>query len=264
MDNKWADPAGAGDDVKNTMPVRYMIRDGGPNGNLVVHETVPSRNFFRLGLNAEPAMGVFHAMAAEDQAYSDATVDLIQEACEYFFIPPEGINVAVPAPATENADGDTDVVVERKHYTRMIGAELDPPITDDEVLLRIDRLNRGENTREADRTRMAQYPLTDLPWRLQRTLIERITELQRAWGFEILGEVDSADFAGRLLLLEAEKNGESLIKMAVAHAEGDLRQAKTKAERPVQVARQKAALLMTTAAQRHAALREVHAKGQST
>ncbi|KKK96347.1 hypothetical protein LCGC14_2663630, partial [marine sediment metagenome] len=78
MDNKWADPSGVGDDVKYTMPVRYMIRDGGPTAPLVVRETIPSRNFFRLGLKDQPEMAVFHSMAVEDQGYANAIVALVQ------------------------------------------------------------------------------------------------------------------------------------------------------------------------------------------
>ena len=64
-------------------------------------------------------------------------------------------------------------------------------LTDEEVRVRIARLEQGENTREAEREKKQFYPLGELPFEQQRALIEQIEALKQQWQFEILGEVET-------------------------------------------------------------------------
>lgn len=105
------------------------------------------------------------ALHPDDQAFADAIVAEVQEACQYFY-------QADPAhyPGCPEIDG----------------------ITDDEVRERIARLDEGENRREAERTKLLRYPLSDLPWDRQRALIERVERLKRQWNFERLSDEEGA------------------------------------------------------------------------
>jgi hypothetical protein len=108
----------------------------------------------------------YHSLHVEDQPFADAIVALVQQACAYFF-------------ATDDA------------YEPLAGVG-DVVVSDGEVRARIERLDGGENTREAARTRLSRYPLTDLPFDQQRALVEQIEVLKREWQFEILGPVEIA------------------------------------------------------------------------
>jgi len=151
-DNHWAEPDGF---ASNPPAIRYRIR--GPAGGVLERET---ERAFDSGRQR-----YFHSLHLEDQPFADAIVDLVQQACAYFHVG-DGYQ---PLP------GVSGVVV-----------------SDDEVRARIERLDRGENTREAERSGLGRYPLTDLPFGQQRALVEQIEALKREWQFEILGAMDAA------------------------------------------------------------------------
>ena len=153
MQNAWADPAGS---APAPPPICYRIKD--PYGTVVLRETETA---FDTGRQR-----YYHALRGSDQAFADAIVALIQHACSYFYAPDE---------AYEPLTG-VDAIV----------------IRDDEVRRRIDRLDQGENRREAERTGQVSYPLSALPSEQQRALIEQIEALKQEWGFEILGPVQAA------------------------------------------------------------------------
>lgn len=149
MDNRWAGPDGYEQEPPR---VRYRIRDA--SGDVVDHLTSvaydPKRRRY------------FHSLAPSDQHFADQLVALIQQACGFFYAP----------------DGE---------YEALEGVA-SSAISDAEVRDRIDRLERGENTREAERTDMEYYPLTALPFDQQRALVEQIEEMKVTWAFEIVGE----------------------------------------------------------------------------
>lgn len=152
-ENRWADPAGF---AEQPAPVLYRVRaqkDGEP-GELVERKTTTLQDA-RTGTH-------FHALSPDDQHLANKTVALIQQACGYFHA------------------SDED-------YAPLEGVA-DVKVSDDEVRARIERLDRGENTREADRTSKDRYPLTELPFDQQRALVEQIEDLKRRWGFEFIGE----------------------------------------------------------------------------
>jgi hypothetical protein len=153
MENRWAEPEGY---TQGPPPVRYRIRDD--SGEVVERETSVAYDHGR--------QRYYHALGAKDQHFADAIVTLIQAACAYFH-------------AAESEYEPLEGVPEIR-------------ITDDDVAARIERLEGGENTREAERTRMTYYPLTDLPFEQQRALVEQIEALKQRWQFEILGEVVAA------------------------------------------------------------------------
>lgn len=153
MQNQWAEPEGY---QQGPPAVRYRIRDD--DDGVVERETSVAYDHGR--------QRYYHALGAKDQHFADEIVTLIQAACAYF-----------------HAADDEYEPLEGVPETR---------ITDDEVAARIERLEGGENTREAERTRMTYYPLTDLPFEQQRALVEQIDALKQRWQFEILGEVIAA------------------------------------------------------------------------
>ena len=153
MQNRWAEPKGFGE---YPTPVRYRIL--GPNGALFERET---ERAFDAGRQR-----YYHALDPQDQPFADAITALVQQACTYFYA---GDETYAPL------EGVTDVVV-----------------PDAEVRARIERLDGGENTREAERTQLRRYPLTDLPFDQQRALVEQIEVLKRAWQFEIVGSAQAA------------------------------------------------------------------------
>ena len=153
MQNRWAEPEGF---EANPPAVRYRIL--GPHGALVERET---ERAFDAGRQRH-----YHALHAQDQPFADAITALVQQACTYFYA---GDETYTPL------EGLADVVV-----------------PDADVRTRIERLDGGENTREAERTQLRRYPLTDLPFDQQRALVEQIEALKRRWQFEILGPAQAA------------------------------------------------------------------------
>ena len=153
MQNRWAEPEGF---EAHPPPVRYRIL--GPNGALVDRETEPAFDASRHRH--------YHALHLQDQPFADAITALVQLACTYFYA------------------GDTT-------YTPLEGVA-DVVVPDGEVRARIERLDNGENTREAERTQLRRYPLADLPFDQQRALVEQIEALKRVWQFEILGPTQAA------------------------------------------------------------------------
>ena len=149
MKNQWAQPDGYED---HPPTVRYRIR--GPSGRVVERRTAVAFDSGRRRY--------YHALAPEDQPFGDAIVRLIQGACSYFCAPDEEY---------EPLDGAPDI-----------------RLSDSEVAARIERLERGENTREAERTGLQYYPLTELPFDQQRALVEQIEALKQHWQFEMIGE----------------------------------------------------------------------------
>ena len=101
----------------------------------------------------------YHSLQEADQLYADLCTRLVQEACRWFY--------------------DRD-------WQPMAGVP-EIVLTDDEVRESIERLDLGENKREADRIGKARYVLTDLPWQQQRALVERLHDLRRQFAFEKLG-----------------------------------------------------------------------------
>lgn len=168
MENTWAEPEG----YPQAPPrVRYRIRapKAGSDG------LIPSDRFENR-VTSIAYDGVvkahFHSLAPFDQHFADKITDLVQKACSYFY-----------ADEWEPLEGSDEV-----------------RISDEEVRTRIDRLNRGENFREAARLsrssaspKKLHYPLDELPWDQQRALIERIEALKAEWGFEIIGEEEAAE-----------------------------------------------------------------------
>lgn len=148
--NTWAQPDGY---AAPPPPVRYRVR--AEDGRVVERQTSVAFDATRSRY--------YHSLAPQDQPFADSLVALIQRACAYFY-----------------ASDD--------EYAPLEGVR-DIRVSDREVLERIERLERGENVREAERTGQKYYPLTELPFDQQRALIEQIEALKQKWGFEILGEV---------------------------------------------------------------------------
>lgn len=148
MDNKWAEPEGY---IDFPAPIYYLIRD---HDKVVKHHTIPQKDY--------TTGTVFHALHSDDQFIADRVTELIQRACHYFYKP----------------DGE---------YFPMEGVP-EVVISDTAVRERIRRINKGENTREAQRVGQAFYDLETLPFKEQRALIEQIEKLKKDWAFEILGE----------------------------------------------------------------------------
>lgn len=148
--NRWASPEG----FESRPPaVRYRIRDAA-TGQVVERRTQDLRDSGRGRY--------FVSLHSLDQDFAGEIVQLVQRACGYFYLSPDEYRPL---------EGVPDVVV-----------------SDDEVRERIHRLDKGENTREAERTAKKAYPITELPWDQQRALIEQVERLKRDWGFEIIGE----------------------------------------------------------------------------
>lgn len=101
----------------------------------------------------------YHALQEADQLFADLCTRLVQEACRWFY-----------DEQWESLPGVPDLV-----------------LTDEQVRTSIERLDLGENKREADRVGKVRYVLTDLPWQRQRALIEQLYALRREFGFEKLG-----------------------------------------------------------------------------
>lgn len=100
-----------------------------------------------------------------DQEFANEVVMEVQAACAWFYMvdPP-------PYPGCPEIEG----------------------LSDDEVRARIKALDRGENTREADRTKQARYPLAVMPLPRQRALIERIERIKARWQFRKLTDEEAA------------------------------------------------------------------------
>lgn len=151
MENRWAEPDGY---AESPPRVRYRILDRKSN-EVVEHLTVSE---YDHGRGRQ-----YLSLAPDDQEFAEEIVALIQRACAYFYEPDEKY---------EPLEGVPDLI-----------------ISDDEVRRRIERLEKGENTREAERSGKGYYPLTDLPFDQQRALVEQIEVLKRRWHFEILGDL---------------------------------------------------------------------------
>lgn len=151
-------------------PQRYRIRE-------VLMPSVP-RSRYQLRGTSDPdyALGpvverntvvsvdpvnhrAYHALQEADQLFADLCTRLVQDACRWFY-----------DPAWKPLKGVDDMV-----------------LTDEQVRESIERLDLGENKREADRTGKARFVLTDLPWPQQRALVEQLYALRREFGFEKLG-----------------------------------------------------------------------------
>jgi len=141
-------PAGAA-----PSPHRYRILNRA-SGKVEDRETEPTYD--------STVRGWFHALAYGEQEFSIAIRDLVQQACG-FFCKPDGEYVPL-----EGWNGCT--------------------LTDAEIMDRIHRIDSGENTREALRTNKRRYPLTELPWKQQRALIEQIERVKAEWKFERVEE----------------------------------------------------------------------------
>lgn len=146
--NRWADPDGA---VHQPPSVRYRIRDRG--GSVVQRRTWVMLDALQRRY--------YHSLHPDDQTFADAIVALVQRVCAYFYatdeeyVPLEGVPAVI--------------------------------VSDEAIAARIERLERGENTREALRTNERWYPLSELPFDQQRALVEQIELLKREWRFEIIG-----------------------------------------------------------------------------
>ncbi len=228
MQNRWADPGGYDHKSRDVVPVRYIIRDGGPDGPLVVHETRQAQNAFAGTVRASR---VFHSLAEADLPYAKLITSLVQEACAYFYTPTEGLWVEVPVEGTGNEDGDDEqVVFELRPYVPMPGVPtLSPGVPDDEVRMRIARIDDGENSREAASFHQKRYPLVDLPWPVQRALIERIEQTKRAWGFRFLDEMTDLDVVGRALEKAAAQEAHRVVAAAQREATTVMATAQSKA-----------------------------------
>jgi hypothetical protein len=163
--NTWAEPEGYKDKPR---PIRYWIRN--PhwiNSPRVEHQTVPT---------LDSITGTYyHCLAGSDQDFAEETARLLQKACEYFYLP------------------DTK-------YVEMLGVHGHGiVVTDDEIRDRIRRIELGENKRESDRVKQYQgsskgyYVFSDLPWHLQRALVEQLELLKIVWQYELVGEVPEGD-----------------------------------------------------------------------
>ena len=169
MDNIWAEPEGYVN-AADTSPVMYQIKAPEmstatvKDGKLVVELSVmAARHKTSIMWNSGPNhKSYFHELAVEDQWFANAITDLVQQACGYFY--------------------------KKEDYVPMVGV-FSTIISDADVAARIHRLDYGENFREADRTKMARYPLSDLPFDQQRALVEQIEDLKRVVGFAIIGPI---------------------------------------------------------------------------
>ena len=106
--------------------------------------------------------GKYLGLHSADQIFADCLVRLVQTACTYFYA----------------SDGE---------YMPLGGIQ-EIIVSDDEVRARIERLDGGENMREAVRTSKTAFPLTDLPFEQQRALVEQLEAVKRKFGFEFIGE----------------------------------------------------------------------------
>lgn len=171
--NKFTDPAGY---PNRPIPVSYRIREAhllsgrpySPQYDLCYQtsdQSFPPEYYLGAQVTRETLPDYdpwnycwYHALHPDDALFADLKVMLIQRACRWFY---------------------------DSHWEPMIGVpELN--ISDEEVRARIDRADRGENTREAERMGMQRYVLVDLPFDQQRALIEQVVELERKFRFEIL------------------------------------------------------------------------------
>ena len=100
-----------------------------------------------------------------DSAFINAIVDEIQEACRYF----HEVN---PPP--------------------FLGCPEIEGISDETVEMRVRRIDEGENTAEAIRSKKKRYPLQELPRERKRALIERIERLKREWQFEFVSDEEGS------------------------------------------------------------------------
>lgn len=150
MTHPWGEPEGYASG--ETPRVRYRILDKA-KGEVVERVT---------GSMYDTGTQRFHLeFDSRDQAFADEMALMVQRCCSYFY----------------SKDG----------YEPMQGWA-ESRVADDEVRERIRRLDGGENTREARRSRKARYPLTELPWAQQRALIEQIDRIKHEWSFEWVGE----------------------------------------------------------------------------
>lgn len=162
LENQWSKPEGVEvpEGLAAPRPVKYKILNP-KTGNVEEHTT--EREFDRYFKTWH------HAMAPQDQFYADMVAEIIQKACAYFYEPDDTYTPI---------EGVADIVV-----------------SDEEVQERINRLNLGENKREAvghsarRHEHFDFYPLDELPFDQQRALIEQLLDLKRTYKIELLGEV---------------------------------------------------------------------------
>jgi hypothetical protein len=150
--NQWASPEGF---TSRPPRVQYRVRDK-DSGEVVVRMTA---------LMADGAVrkgAYYHSLDHHDLHLAKSAARLLQQACGYFYADDEKY---------EPLEGVADIV-----------------IPDHEVRERIERMDLGENSREAERVGRKRYVLTELPWDQQRALVEQITALYREWQFEWIGE----------------------------------------------------------------------------
>lgn len=162
--NKWAEPDGV---ERNARPIHYKIWS-------TKRKKVVDR-FTHLMPNVYTFTN-HHVLSIHDQEYAEAMAQLVQKACTYFF-EPDGV------------------------YEPLLGVD-GFSVSDDEIRTRINRLENGENMREAiGYSARIEYPerakdwykISELPWDQQRALVEQIEKIKRDWRFEIVGEATDAD-----------------------------------------------------------------------
>ena len=146
------------------LPTSYTLGDISTHITTVSWDSVTNRYHQALG------------DGTAQQLYSDLCTAQIQEACRWFY---------------DSTWADTP-----------FNGVMDITLTDDEVRTSISRLDLGENYREAAAYRLdygsiggsivphLRYVFTELPWKRQRALIERLYDIRREWGFAKLGPVD--------------------------------------------------------------------------
>lgn len=228
-DNRWASPAGY---EQNPPTVRYRIREcltpyARTSIDIAWLTKAPPPTDYELGkvverttqsLRDDRRAASYLSLNAADQLFADLIAQLVQQACGYFYLPPdeyeplEGVvfdwcgvphcGHALSAHRTAScatcerdacSHGDCPNISDDCRVLGMWEHDYRPhAVSDDEVRERIHRLDKGENTREAERTSKRSYPISELPWDQQRALIEQVERLKRKWAFEIIGEVEES------------------------------------------------------------------------
>lgn len=201
--NRWADPAGSA-----TRPPRakYRIRDA-ESGEVVERMT---------SLMADSATrrgAYFHSLDHRDLHMAKGARSILQRACAYFkepddakYEPLEGVAFdwcglphcrherehhnggACQLCEVEYCKGDEGEDEECLQRPMWEHAFVRYAVTDADVRERIERIDLGENSREADRMGLKRFPLQELPWDQQRALIEQMAAFYREWCFEWLGD----------------------------------------------------------------------------
>lgn len=120
----------------------------------------------KLVVRQTEATSLGPALHPDDQEFANAIIGEVQKACEYFY---------------------------KASYDPYPGCPEIEGISDDEVRERIQRLDEGENLREARRTNKKRYPLAAMPFERQRALIERIERLKHHYEFEKLSDEEGQE-----------------------------------------------------------------------